>query len=411
VWQDGEPYNEFTTTYKNTGCPGFRRATAGIRPTAMNSSTAFRVSLILTAALVFGGCIGGDGKSGSNGASKGHLNYHGFSGLDYRTSSQSGRTGYSGEFRYYPGETLEFRVGDLLLAEDVPAGPYVTLLEFLPDVRSALSQPSVNSHGLSSHVATEQQLLQNNVPLINLTRLLLALNWSGTPGEDEGIVITQRVIDQINGALPYLSSPIDFNVSEADFTRHDEDTVSPANQLLAAICFYPQGHELCEPPPTLEEIANAPPRPEDPDERDPDTVYSEELQAQRQRILNSIRTLDDIEAEDARIYLTRELDAITTTVSNRYYLDHYVANHPASDTAIKTLSVRRIAGTPELADLEAVSTRPADVTVHATDWQSAQVNYYVSGDAGGESELLLSFRPEKSYRWVHKSLRVIIDKD
>lgn len=374
----------------------------------MTPTTLFQLSLALSATLMVSGCTGDDSNS-DNDARTGRLNYHGFSGLDYTTASQSGRTGYSGEFHYYPGETLDFRVGDLPLAEDIPAGPYVTLLEFLPDVRTAVSYPSVNSHGLSDHAATEQQLLANNEPLINLTRLLLALNWSGTPGQNEGIVITQRVIDQLNSALPYLSSPIDFNVSEIDFTRHDEDTVSPANQLLAAICFYPEGHELCEPPPTQEEIASAPPRPEDPDEQDPDTVYSEDLQAKRQQILNSIRSLDDVAAEDARNYLTQELNAISTTIANRYYLDNYVASHPATDTRIKTINIRRIAGTPELADLEAVSTRPEDVMIHATDWQRAQVEYYVSGETGGESELLLSFRPEESYRWIHKSLRVIID--
>ncbi len=374
----------------------------------MSPSAQLKLALSLSIFLMLSGCTGDDGSSGKD-YNTGQLNYHGFSGLTYRTASQSGHTGDLGEFRYYPGETLNFHIGNLMVADEVPAGPYITLLEFIPEVRAALANPSVNSHGLSSHEATEQQLL-NNPTLLNMTRLLLALNWSGTPGENQGVVITERVIEQLDAALPYLSGPVDFYVSEQEFTRLEESYKSPANQLLAAICFYPRGHELCEQPPTQEEISNAPPLPENPEERDPDTVYAEDLQATRQRILDSIRTLDDVDAEDARKYLTQELNAITTAVSNRYYLDHYVANHPANDTSIKSIRIRRIAGTPELADLEAISTRPVDVMVHATDWQSARVEYYVSGESGGESELLLSFRPEESYRWVHKSLRVVIDE-
>ncbi|MCM0612297.1 organic solvent ABC transporter permease [Marinobacter sediminum] len=370
----------------------------------MRSVHTIRLSLTLTT-LALSGCFGG-GDSGGDDSSVGRLNYNGFSGLSYQTASQAGTISEQGEFRYYPGETLSFRVGNLAVIDGVPAQKYVTPLEFFPDVRSALTSPAVDEEGLSTHTITEQQLL-DDVSLMNLTRFLISLNWTENVREGEGIEIRDRVVNQLNKALPGLTAPIDFNVSEAEFTALG-DTPSPANQLLAAICFYPEDDELCEDPPTHEEISNAPPRPENDDDRDPDIEYSEDLQARRDRILESIRSLEDIDSNDAQTYLTRELRAISTAVANRFYLDEDVASHSASETEIKTVTIRRIAGSPEVAELEAISTRPGDVTIHATDWQEADVEYFVSGEAGGESELLLSFQPENTYRWVRKQLRVII---
>lgn len=359
----------------------------------------------LLSSLALAGCLGGDDGGGTS-ASTGQLNYNGFSGLSFRTASQSGTTNTGGEFSYYPGETLSFRVGDLVLAEDVPAKPHVTLLEFFPDIRGALQTPTVDAEGLRTHTRTELTLL-DNAPLMNMTRLLMSLDWTQGVREDEGIEIRQRVIDQLNAALPLLDAPIDFNVPTTEFTAVGT-TPSPANQLLAGICFHPEGDELCEPPPTPEQIQNAPERPENEEDWDPEIEYRQDLQAKRDRILDAVRTMDEIDNEDARTYLRRELKDITTAVSNGYYLDEDVASHPASDTGIKSVRVKRIGDETALAEIEAISTRPEDVTIHSWSWQTAEVDYFVSGSSGGESELVLSFRPENTYRWIRKSLRVII---
>ncbi|MFO7530632.1 MAG: organic solvent ABC transporter permease [Marinobacter sp.] len=365
--------------------------------------TAPLITLLSTLAL--SGCLGSD-DGGATAANTGQINYNGFSGLSYRTASQSGTTNADGEFSYYPGETLSFQIGDLVLAEGVPARPHVTLLEFFPDIRGALQTPTVDAEGLRTHTRTELNLLDNGA-LMNLTRLLMSLDWTQGVQEDEGIEIRQRVIGQLNAALPLLDAPIDFNVPTTEFTARGT-TPSPANQLLARICFHPEGDELCEPPPTPEQIQNAPERPENEEDWDPDVAYRQDLQVKRDRILDAIRTMDEIDNEDARIYLRQELQDITTAVSNGYYLDEDLASHPASDTGIKSVRVQRIGGETTLAEIEAISTRPQDVTIHAWSWQSAEVNYFVSGSSGGESELVMSFRPENTYRWVRKSLRVII---
>lgn len=371
----------------------------------MISPHRIRPFCLLLTALALTGCLSDD-ESGGNDTSTGRLHFNGFSGLSYQTASQSGKTGTNGDFRYYPGERLSFRVGDLPLMDDVPAQPYVTLLEFFPDLRAALTNPSVDDRGLSTHTLTEQQWL-DHVPLANLTRFLLALNWTENVRDDRGIEIRDRVIRQLNAALPDLTSPIDFYVSASEFAATGNPP-SPANQLLSAICFYPPDNELCEEPPTFAEIDAAPPRPEDENDWDPNVDYREDLQNKRDRILEAARSLEEIDAEAARDYLERELNAITTAVSNRFYLDEETADVPATDTAIKSVQVRRIAANTNLAEIEAISTRPTDVVVHSYSWQTADVEYFVAGETGGESELILSFRPENTYRWIRKSLRVII---
>ncbi|WP_417539266.1 organic solvent ABC transporter permease [Marinobacter sp.] len=365
---------------------------------------AFIAALIVVPLL--SGCLDSDSNNNNDGPSTGTINALGVSGLSYQTASQSNKTDTKGQFLYYPGETLRLKVGNLLLAEDVPAQEWVTLLEFLPEVRSQLTTPAVDAEGLSTHKITEQQLI-TNVSLTNLTRFLMSLNWSENLREGKGIDIRDRVIQQLNAALPDLSSPIDFRVSEAEFNATGASP-SPANQLLTSICFYPPDDELCKAPPTDEEIDMAPERPEDEALWDPNVEYKEDLRNKKQRILDSVRSMEDVDAEDARLYLTRELDSISTTIGNRYYLENHVAKHSASDTGIKRFEIRRIGGSAELADIEAITTRPQDVGVHSFSWQTADVEYFVDGPAGGESELVTSFLPESTYRWVRKTLRVVI---
>jgi hypothetical protein len=374
----------------------------------MRAVHSLRLSLLLITTLAVSGCFDGDGSNG-DGTRTGRLNYHGFSGLSYTTASQTGTTNQWGEFRYYPGETLSFKVGNLFIADDIPAQEFVTPLEFFANLRTALKNPSVNDQGLTTHTITEQQLL-DDVPLNNLVRFLISLNWTEGVREGEGIDIRPRVIRQLNAKLPELTGPIDFSASTVDFTAGGA-TPSPANQLLAAICFYPADDELCEEPPTQADIDAAPIRPENEDDWDPEVEYQQDLEAKRDRIIDSVRSLDDIDADDARTYMTRELKGISTLIANRYYLSPHEVHHPASDKSIQTVKILRIGGDPQLAEIsEPISTRPDNVAVNATNRQAAEVEYYLRrGTPQGESELVMSFRPDNTYRWVQKSLRVIID--
>ncbi|MAH32003.1 MAG: organic solvent ABC transporter permease [Marinobacter sp.] len=364
-----------------------------------------RFLLPLSAAIALTGCFDSGGSSGSDDTRTGQIHFQGVGGLTYQTSSQSGKTNTRGEFRYYPGETLSVKVGNLPIAEGIPAREYVTFLEFQEDTRTALQTPGVDDEGLSSHQVREQLLFENST-LMNLSRFLLALNWTENVDEDEGIDIRERVINQLNRALdnPNLPNTVNFNVSTSEFTAEN----SPANQILAEICFYPEDDPLCGQPPTQEEIDNATERPVD-GELDPDIDYKEDLEALRERILQSVRNMDEFDNEQARNYLRRELAAITRALSRQYYLSPEDATHPAGDNGIKSVKVRKIRGDAQLAQLQAQSTRPTDVYINAESWQEAEVEYVVDGPKGGESEILVNFRPEGTYRWVRKQIRILID--
>ncbi|HLV76333.1 MAG TPA: organic solvent ABC transporter permease [Marinobacter sp.] len=360
----------------------------------------------LTALLTLTGCLSSD-SSGSDDTHTGRLNYHGLSGITYTTNSQTGETNAAGEFRYYPGETLSLKVGNLPIIENVPADRFVSFLDFQPELREALRIPAVNSLGLKDHRQVERDLITSNTELSNRTRFLLALTWAGNTNDGKGIDIRPRVIEQLNAALasPNLPDMLDFTVSPEVFAASD----SPANQILRRICFHPADDRLCGEPPTQQEIDNAEPRPEDDDDLEPGKRYKEDLESLRDQIAAAVRTLADVDREQASAYLRRELNSISNDYGRKYALDPYLASHPASDTAIKTVKVTKINGQPELAEIEAISTRPADVQAHSWSWQDAGVEYFVAGEAGGEAELLINFRPSDTYRWITKPIRVLID--
>lgn len=151
----------------------------------MRSVHRTRLTFTLLGTLALSGCLDDGGGSGDD-RSTGRVNFNGFNGLSYQTASQSGTTNTAGEFRYYPGETLTFRVGDLPLVSDVPARQYVTLLEFFETTRTGLQTPMVDDEGLSTHTLTEQNVLENTT-LMNLSRFLMLLNWSQNVAEGDGI--------------------------------------------------------------------------------------------------------------------------------------------------------------------------------------------------------------------------------
>ncbi|MDC0663271.1 organic solvent ABC transporter permease [Marinobacter sp. SS21] len=360
----------------------------------------------LPALILLTGCLHDDGSGSDNDHLTGQVTVSGIRGLSYRSASATGVTNDTGQFQYYPGERLQIGVGDLVLVTDVPADDIITPMDFQASARAALQSPGVNDEGLRDHRPTERQLLQDPT-LLNMTRFLLALNWNETIAEGETLDIRDRVIEQLNAALAQQESPIDFSVDPAEFEAAGL-TPSPANQLLAQICFYPEGDTRCDTPPTQAEIDAAPPRPIDVEERDPELLYQEDLIGLRERIASAVRNLEQFDSEKAENYLTQQLDLATRTYANQYYLDSETAAHPATDTAIHSVRLRKIGAEPELATLEAVSLREADVAIHAYDWQSATVEYFITGEAGGESDLLVNFRPEGDYRWLRKQLRVLI---
>ncbi|TBW59097.1 organic solvent ABC transporter permease [Marinobacter halodurans] len=368
--------------------------------------------LLLAPLALIQGCGGGDG---GDDTATGQLTLSGIQGLSYQTRSQTGTTDARGRFHYYAGETLTLSVGNLPLVSGVPADEVVTPLEFLPETRRLLDNATVDDLGLLSHRPAEQQAIANTT-LRNMTRFLLALDEDGTTADSNQLVFTDRVISQLNAALSTLDQPIDFTVPESQFINEvteDRETtadadLTPANRLLKAICFYPEGDELCEDPPTQADIDAAPTPPENGTARDPDVVYSDELESKRNRILNAIRKVEDIDSDDIDEYLTSELDRITTDIANEYYLSQVTQELPASDTAIHEVTVRRVGQKVSLESIEAISTDENALVVHSYSAQTHSAEYFIDGEAGDDAELIVNFKPDDDYRWLRKPLRVVI---
>ncbi|BES71145.1 hypothetical protein RE428_21630 [Marinobacter nanhaiticus D15-8W] len=369
--------------------------------------------VLISSLALLQGC-GGDSGGGDD-TSTGQLTLSGVEGLAYQTQSQTGETDANGHFKYYPGETVSFSVGDLPIASDVPADDIITPLQFLAETREALRNAIPDDQGLLSHRPVERQVIDNPT-LVNITRFLLALDDNQSIADDDNVVITDRVVSQLNEQLKALATPIDFaqpvsTFAVADIGEADDDSddqYSPVNQLLRDICFQPEGDELCEDPPTQAEIDAAPELAED-EVRDPDIEYKIDLENERERILNAIREVNDIDLDDVEEYLLRELDRITTDRANDYYLSSVTANLPATDTRIKDVILKKVGGKPDLLKIEAKSTNPSAVVVHSYNAQTHSVEYFVAGEAGEESNLIINFRPADDYRWLRKPLRVVIE--
>lgn len=372
-------------------------------------------SLVLISSLtLLQGCFGGDGGGGDD-TSTGQLTLTGVEGLTYQTQSQTGETDASGRFRYYPGETIRFSVGDLDIVSDVPTGDVITPLQFLAETREALRNAIPDEQGLLSHKPVERQVIDNPT-LVNITRFLLTLDDNQSIADGDAVLITDRVVSQLNEQLNNLDAPIDFTqpvgtfalANKGDENDTGDDQYSPANQLLRGICFAPEGDELCEEPPTQAEIDAAPVLAEN-EERDPDIEYKTDLENKRDRIIDATRELSDIKTDEVEEYLVRELDRITTNRANAYYLSQITANLSASDTDIKEVEVRKVGGDPDLVRIEAKSTNPSAVVVHSYSAQTHSVEYFVAGEPGDESDLIINFRPADDYRWLRKPLRIVIE--
>jgi hypothetical protein len=373
-----------------------------------------RVFPFITASLmVLSGCSDGSGGADDK---TGNLTLSGIGGLSYQTRSRAGETNNSGRYEYYPGETIDFAVGDLDLASGVPVKEYLSPLQLVSEVRALLNTAVTDDQSLRSHRPVEQQVA-DNPKLINLTRVLLTMDSDGTIAEDDNITIDDRAVERVNALLPTLSSDIDFTVSvdefaqtEAEATETDPATeASPINELVRQICFEPEDSSLCNEPPTTAEIEAAPEAPNDDADREEGVTYRDGLETLRSRIFNAVRTVDEVKLDEVEEYLLREVDAITVEQTNEYFLSQSTATISASDTPLKEVFVRKVNEDINLTDLEAISTNPSAVVIQSFSAQTGSVEFFVDGDAGEESTIIINFKPDDNYRWLRKPLRVIIE--
>lgn len=366
--------------------------------------------------LALTGCSGSDG-GGDGDLRTGTLFTQGVENIHYETRSQSGTTNEDGEFRYRPGETLTFRVGNLVLAENVPAAPYLTPIDFTADARRQLHRGGIDNEELETHRTVEETLAETNAIAINITRFLSALAGAGNPDSaEETLEITQRTIDQLNSYLADDSNDrIDFSVSTEAFSQpetvseenRDDDTgdlenASPANELLDSICFAPEGDELCQDPPTQAEIDNA------------TGDRQEELEEERSSIINARRTLNDTSTGNVIEFLTQDTLDFRNDLATAFYLEPGTLTIGPSDGSIKKVTIKRTGSSGySLKRLEAEA-KGTGWAIHSVDRQEGTVEFYRNTGRIEESgTILVNFKVDypgfDNYRWFRKNLLVEVN--
>ena len=113
-------------------------------------------------------------------------------GLSYETSQHKvvGITNSEGRFLYYPGESINFYIGDLWLGE-APAKKHMNPLDLFPQAKNERDQR-----------------------VTNMCRLLQSLDEDGDP--ENGIYLSEQICNEVSGR------PIDFGLSVEEF-ENDPD--------------------------------------------------------------------------------------------------------------------------------------------------------------------------------------------
>ncbi len=317
---------------------------------------------ILTSAALLNACGGGGGSS-NNDAEVGYLTYTGIRGLSYETASQSGTTGDKGEYRYYPGETVTFRLGDMILAENIEAKRRLSPLDLEPSLLPLLTDGSVNN-GLTTHVTVERNTITQSDRLMNWVGFLIALD--DDQDTSNGIQITDDILSQIGQAQ--LDEPVDFTKPTLEFGEHSR-IHAPENRLLWSLCFEEEFDDACEDPLQGRKVAT-------------ETV--------------------------TRDYMETELKHISGEIANATLIEPFAFELPAGDTGIRTARISIPQWSSGIAELEVVSSNQALLQVQNWDMVNRDFSFFSAGTPQSEAEIFANIRLEGDYRWTRKSVRVLI---
>ncbi len=347
-------------------------------------------TLLLCATLT---ACGSDSTPATNSPDVGRLMINGVEGLSYTTQSQSGKTNARGEFNYYPGETISFSFGNLVIASDVPTKQFLTFMEFSPAQRLVLEQ-GVVEEGLTVHKSAEKAAV-NDPTINNIVRTLILLDDDKSVKSDKRLKFTDRALTQIDAAIAALPAdkPVDFSIAVTDLTADG----SWLNLMLGQICFYEATDERCETPPTQEEIDTL---------RATDEDAAKELDAKKKRIENGRRAAEQIVSAVISEYVSEQANIITTEISLRYALDPSSYKYAASDRSIKKIKVYAPKTTVEIVKLEARSNNENIATVQRFDAATGEVEFFATGAAGEETDIVVNFQVAGDYRWIRKTIRI-----
>lgn len=169
----------------------------------------------LDAALLLDGAVAMDaeadgsepstGPDGSIEPLTGRLTAFVIQGLDFETPTQSGTTDADGTFRYLPGETVRFAVGDVAIGE-LAAQPLVTLFDI------AGSEPFVGNWTIERALLDDHTFQARNVPFQRLVNLATFFQSIDSDGDGEnGVEVLPELAELFQGAS------VDFDASIEGF--------------------------------------------------------------------------------------------------------------------------------------------------------------------------------------------------
>ncbi len=330
----------------------------------------------ITLALMVTACGGGgDSGDGDSGAKTGHLTFDGIAGVSYRTASKSGVTDKYGRFKYEEGETISFYLGDIVFAEDIPAKPYLTIIDFDPDLVEIIDQGD-DLRGLTDHSPLVEDAAEVR-HIVNMTRLLYGMNYppSNQPDNEADIVIPKEAREAIENYT--FASPIDFDQDVGDFGDPDFPD-DPEIKLINDICL--------------------------------------ELNKSQCRN-NSVVVMPS--SDQAQAFGINQSELITDDIASKMFLSPRILEINASDTKVYNINISAIGISLNITDLEVKTTdelpdsegnfpdTPRTVAgVQYASANSKNFGVYAAGEAGQETSVVANIKLAGDYRWFKKTLRI-----
>ena len=332
-------------------------------------------TLAITLALMVTACSGG-GDSGSSDSSKtGYLTFDGIAGLSYRTASKSGVTDKYGRFKYKSGETITFYLGDIIFAQDIPTKPYITIIDFDPDLVDTIDQGTL-VRGLTDHTPLVEDAAEET-HIVNMTRLLNGLSYppSNQPDNEALIVISAEARSAVEAYT--FSSPIDFYEDTGEFGDPElPDDVE--NVFINDIC-----------------------------------LAVENIQCRN----DSVKEMPSV--EQAETFATYQNVEITDLIASKVFLSPSILEINATDEKIYKVSISAVGYSLNITDLEVKSTDelpdsdgnfpdpPRSVAgVQFASADNKNFGVYATGEPGQETSVVANFKLAGDYRWFKKTLRV-----
>jgi hypothetical protein len=394
-------------------------------------------ALILT--LLLAGCSD-DGNKGDPTLRTGQLFFSGIEGLTYQTATLSGAVNEDGSFTYREGETATFWLGDVLIAEGVPAKEYITSLEFSIDGRSRLEAGDV-INGFSTHTVAEDEVSEYQYEN-NVTRFIQLMDDNVSEANVVGreIEISSRSIEQMNNGLLALTIPLDFKDSIENFEKYtkpaefvpgecptdaaptpddplnrDPNEHSPTNVLLGDICFFSAESFLCAAPPSQTEIDCAPSKFKEDgtliDDYDEDLkdFYKEDLLEKRTTIINSFKSTELKSSDKTKSFMQTESSLIYQALGARLFFNQYVETAKEGDNAERTISIYSEDKNFTISGMEVESENDRIVRVDRFSEEDKTFTYSPIGVSGEEATIIINLRVNNDYRWYRKNYRVIIE--